>query len=376
MLTSASRIAFRQTSRIMNSSALQHEPKRILVTGGAGFIGSNFLLHMVPKYPGVQFVNLDLLTYAGNLLNLQRLEGSGNYHFVEGDIADGDLVRSLFEEHDFTTVVHFAAESHVDRSISDPLAFVRTNMVGTATLLETARHAWKNSQDVRFHHISTDEVFGSLGSEGVFTEETPYDPKSPYAASKAGSDHLVRAYGHTYGLPYTLSNTSNNYGPFQHPEKLIPLVILRCLKEESIPMYGDGMNVRDWLHVHDHCSALECILKYGRDSQTYLVSAEQESTNLNLVQTLTDLIDDITGRPQGRSRELITFVEDRPGHDFRYAIDAQHLRNELGWKPQYDLPAGLLHTVRWYIEHPEWLEAIADESYQQYFEKQYLSSGP
>jgi len=355
----------------MNSSTPQHHPARVLVTGGAGFIGANFLQHMVPAYPDVPFVTLDALTYAGHRRNVAPVAEADNFTFVEGDIADAALVNRLFEEHAFTTVVHFAAESHVDRSIQDPLAFVRTNVVGTATLLEAARAAWTDGGDYRFHHISTDEVFGELGAEGTFTEATPYAPRSPYAASKAGSDHLVRAYGHTYGLPFTLSNTSNNYGPYQHPEKLIPLVILRALRKQPIPVYGDGQNVRDWLHVQDHALALDTILRHGRTGQTYLVSAEEERTNLHLVETLTDLVDEALDRPADTARQHITFVTDRPGHDFRYAVDASRVREALGWRPQYDLPAGLAQTVRWYLDHPDWLAAVTDEDYAAYIEAQY-----
>jgi len=351
-----------------------HRPEVVLVTGGAGFIGSNFLLYMVPRYPEVQFINLDSLTYAGNLLNLRDIEDAPNYRFVRGDVADAPLVERLFREHGITTVVHFAAESHVDRSIMTPLSFVLTNTVGTVTLLEAARKAWGDHADperFRFYHISTDEVFGSLGPEGYFTESTPYNPRSPYAASKAASDHFVRAYWHTYGLPVVISNCSNNYGPYQFPEKLIPLVILNALENRPIPIYGKGENVRDWLYVRDHCTAIERILLSGQTGQTYLVSAGCERKNLELVQQLLDLIDEELGRPVGQSRRLITFVKDRPGHDFRYALDASRLREELGWTPAYTLEEGLRETVRWYLTHRDWLEAVADASYRAYYEKQY-----
>lgn len=353
---------------------IRHQPKVILVTGGAGFIGSNFLLYMVPRYPAVQFINLDSLTYAGNLLNLREIEDLPNYRFVRGDVADGPLVERLFREHGITTVVHFAAESHVDRSIMTPLSFVLTNTVGTVTLLEAARKAWGDHADphrFRFYHISTDEVFGSLGPEGYFTESTPYNPRSPYAASKAASDHFVRAYWHTYGLPVVLSNCSNNYGPYQFPEKLIPLVILNALENRPIPIYGQGENVRDWLYVRDHCTAIERILLSGQPGQTYLVSAGCERKNLELVQQLLDLIDEELKWPIGQSRRLITFVKDRLGHDFRYALDASRLRQELGWKPAYTLEEGLRETVRWYLTHRNWLEAVTDASYRAYYEKQY-----
>ena len=350
-----------------------HTPTCVLVTGGAGFIGSNFLLYAVPRYPEVTFVNLDALSYAGNLTNLRALEDAPNYQFVHGDVADMALVRRLFETHRFSTVVHFAAESHVDRSILDPLAFVRTNVLGTVTLLDAARHAWTDAtpETRRFYHISTDEVFGSLGHEGAFTEETPYDPRSPYSASKAASDHFVRAYAHTYGLPVVLSNCSNNYGPYQFPEKLIPLVIRNALAGRPIPIYGKGENVRDWLYVEDHCTAIDTILHHGRTGETYLVSGDTERANLALVETLLDLVDAAQGQAVGTSRRLITFVEDRPGHDFRYALDASRLREELGWAPRYTLASGLEATVRWYLANQPWLDAVADQSYRDYYKKQY-----
>ena len=353
---------------------VQHRPSSVLVTGGAGFIGSNFLLRMVPGYPSVRFVNLDRLSYAGNLMNLQAIEEAGNYRFVQGDVADADLVDRLFEKHQFDAVVHFAAESHVDRSIRDPLAFVRSNTVGTVNLLEAARQHWPDepsSELYRFYHISTDEVFGSLGSEGYFSEETPYDPRSPYSASKASSDHFVRAYHHTYGLPVVISNCSNNYGPYQFPEKLIPLTILNALQEKPIPIYGTGENVRDWLYVADHCAAIDLILHRGRTGQTYIIGGDTERTNIELVNLLLDLVDAATGRAPGTSQEFITFVEDRPGHDFRYAMDFSRLREELGWTPSHSLQEGLRETVRWYLDNEEWLTAVLDESYRDYYEEQY-----
>ncbi len=356
------------------SSPLVHRPERVLVTGGAGFIGSNFLLRMAPRYPEVRFVNFDKLTYAGNLMNLTALEDAPNYLFVQGDVADAAQVQALFQEHAFTTVVHFAAESHVDRSIMAPLAFVEANVVGTVTLLEAARHAWRDADDparFRFFHVSTDEVFGSLDATGFFTEETPYDPRSPYSASKAAADHFVRAYGHTYRLPIVLSNCSNNYGPYQFPEKLIPLVILNALHQRPIPVYGKGENVRDWLHVHDHCDALDAILRRGRPGSTYLVGGSSERTNLHLVTLLLDLVDEALGRQAGTARRLITFVKDRPGHDFRYALDASRLRDELGWRPRYTLEEGLRATVAWYLDHQGWLDAVNDASYRAYYLQQY-----
>lgn len=354
----------------------QHRPTSVLVTGGAGFIGSNFLLRMVPRHPRVQFVCLDRLSYAGNLMNLRAVEDADNYTFVRGDVTDGDLLKRLFEEHDFSTVVHFAAESHVDRSIEAPMAFVRSNTVGTVALLEAARSHWNFASEpehYRFFHVSTDEVFGSLGEKGAFREDTPYDPRSPYSASKAAADHFARAYAHTYGLPVVLSNCTNNYGPFQFPEKLIPLVIRNTLAGEPVPIYGEGENVRDWLHVEDHCAAIERILLDGRSGETYCIGGDAERTNLELVQLLLDLVDDETGREQGASRDLITFVEDRLGHDFRYAMDFSKLRGELDWSPSYTLEDGLRQTVRWYLEHEDWLESVIDESYQDYYERQYGS---
>ncbi|MFQ5568560.1 MAG: dTDP-glucose 4,6-dehydratase [Rhodothermales bacterium] len=355
-----------------SSSVPFHRPERVLVTGGAGFIGSNFLLRMVPRYPEVTFVNLDKLTYAGNLMNLTSIEDAHNYRFVPGDVSDADLVRGLFAEHAVTTVVHFAAESHVDRSIMAPLAFVQSNTVGTVTLLEAARHAWSDEPArYRFFHVSTDEVFGSLGEAGVFTETTPYDPRSPYSASKAAADHFVRAYAHTYHLPVVISNCSNNYGPYQFPEKLIPLVILNALHERPVPIYGRGENVRDWLHVHDHCDAIDLILRRGTSGGTYLVGGHNEMNNLALVQLLLDLVDETLGREVGTSRRLITFVKDRPGHDFRYAIDASRLCKELGWHPQHSLETGLRETVAWYLANPNWLDAVIDASYRDYYKQQY-----
>lgn len=353
---------------------IRHRPESVLVTGGAGFIGSNFLLRMVPKHPEVRFVNLDQLTYAGNLMNLVSIESASNYRFVQGDVAEHDFVRALFDEHGFTTVVHFAAESHVDRSIRDPLAFVRTNTLGTAVLLDVARRAWLedgSAHDRRFYHVSTDEVFGSLGEDGFFSESTPYDPRSPYSASKAASDHFVRAYGHTYGLPFVISNCSNNYGPYQFPEKLISLTILNAIQGREVPVYGEGRNVRDWLFVEDHCEAIDLILQEGLDGETYVIGGNAERTNIDLVHLLLDTVDEVTGREQGSSRKLIRFVRDRPGHDFRYAMDFTRLRTELGWEPRHSLGDGLRETVRWYIEHQDWLEAVNNQSYRDYYETQY-----
>lgn len=353
-----------------------HQPKSVLVTGGAGFIGANFLHRMVPRYPDVSFVNLDALTYAGNPMSLQTLEGAPNYHFVQADITDLETLYALFERHRFTTVVHFAAESHVDRSIMDPLLFVRTNTIGTAALLEAARRHWLSADQperFRFYHVSTDEVFGSLGTDGFFSETTPYDPRSPYSASKASSDHFVRAYHHTYGLPVVLSNCSNNYGPYQFPEKLIPLFINNAFEGKPVPVYGKGENVRDWLHVADHCAAIDTILHHGRTGETYIIGGDAERSNLDLIKLLLDTVDEVQGRPIGTSRELITFVKDRPGHDFRYAMDFSKLKAKLGWQPAHTLAEGLRETVTWYRDNQAWLAAVLDQSYRAYYALQYGS---
>jgi dTDP-glucose 4,6-dehydratase len=351
--------------------ATSHNPTSILVTGGAGFIGTNYLLSSVPQTPEVRFVNLDAVTYAGRPENLASLGGAGNYAFVQGDISDRDLVERLFREHDFSTVLHFAAESHVDRSIHDPLAFVRTNVLGTTTLLDVARLSWGARRDVRFFHVSTDEVFGSLQEDGFFSEETPYAPRSPYAASKAAADHLVRAYHATYGLPTVISNASNNYGPYQYPEKLIPLVIQNAIAGKPVPVYGQGDNVRDWLHVRDHCDALNLIMRRAEAGSTYLVGGGEERSNLRLVEALLDLVDSELGREKGTSRGLIEFVTDRPGHDFRYALDGTRLTSELGWQPARSLREGLKETVTWYLQNEGWLEAARSQAYDSYYRRQY-----
>jgi len=349
------------------------QPSSVLVTGGAGFIGSNFLLRMVPRHPDQLFVNLDRLTYAGNLMNLQGIEDAENYRFIQGDISDADLLDDLFGTYGFDAVVHFAAESHVDRSISAPMAFVHTNTVGTVTLLEAARTHWpEEASDHRFVHVSTDEVFGSLGMDDpAFNESTPYDPRSPYSASKAASDHFVRAYHHTYGLPICITNCSNNYGPYQFPEKLIPLTILNALNEDPVPIYGRGENVRDWLYVEDHCAAIERVLDDGTLGATYAIGGDAEHANLDLVHRLLDTVDDALDRPQGTSRELITFVEDRPGHDFRYAMDFSRIHDELGWTPSHSLDEGLQATVDWYLTHRDWLDAVQSDAYRDYYQQQY-----
>jgi dTDP-glucose 4,6-dehydratase len=322
-----------------------HRPRSVLVTGGAGFIGANFVRHLLGVDPDVRVVNLDLLTYAANPSHLDGMAGAERHQLVPGDICDAPLVAKLFETHRFDTVVHFAAESHVDRSIEGPVAFVRTNVTGTFTLLEAARQAWRGRADVRFHHVSTDEVFGSLGpNDAPFRETTPYAPNSPYSASKAASDHLVRAYGHTYGLPVTISNCSNNYGRFQHAEKFIPTVIRSCLEGRAIPVYGTGRNVRDWLHVQDHCEAIERILRQGRAGETYCVGGENERTNLEIVGLICALMDELV--PAGAPHErLVSFVADRPGHDWRYAVGIDKISRELDWRPRRDFREGLRETI-------------------------------
>ncbi len=345
--------------------------KTILITGGAGFIGSHVLHHMVPRYPAYRFVNLDKLTYAGNLENLKPIEDAPNYLFVKGDILDRGLLDELFATHTFDGVIHLAAESHVDRSINDPMAFIMTNIVGTVNLLNAARDHWKDFAGKRFYHVSTDEVYGSLGETGFFTEETPYDPRSPYSASKASSDHLVRAYHHTYGLPVVISNCSNNYGPYQFPEKLIPLMINNIKQGKPLPVYGDGKYTRDWLWVGDHAAAIDLIYHEGKNGETYNIGGENEWKNIDLVHQLCDVMDDLLGREKGSSRKLITFVKDRPGHDRRYAIDAAKLIQELGWEPTVQAEEGLRKTASWYLENTEWMDHVTSGAYQEYYEKQY-----
>ena len=360
--------------------------KNILVTGGCGFIGSNFIRLALDRLPECRLVNLDKLTYAGNLRNLSVIQEDPRYRFVKGDICDRELVEQLFSEERIDTVVHFAAESHVDRSILGPEEFIRTNIYGTFILLETARKAWLPGPGLRvpgpesripgpcrFLHVSTDEVYGSLGETGHFTETTPYGPRSPYSASKASSDHLVSAYFHTYGLPVLITNCSNNYGPYQFPEKLVPLIINNALNENNLPVYGDGKNVRDWLYVVDHCEAVLTVLKKGTPGDTYNIGGNNEKANIEIVQMICDILDEKVGLLKNGKphRSLITFVKDRPGHDRRYAIDAGKIIKELGWRPSVTFEKGLRSTVDWYLENKEWITSVIDGSYKKYYSMMY-----
>jgi len=363
----------------------QWKMQNILVTGGSGFIGANFVRLVLDSLPDCRIINLDKLTYAGNPANLTDIENDPRYRFIQGDICDRALLESIFTEEQIDTVVHFAAESHVDRSISGPGEFIQTNIVGTFTLLEAARQAWLSSSILdprtsRFLHVSTDEVYGSLGDTGYFTEQTTYDPRSPYSASKASSDHLASAYYHTYGLPVLITNCSNNYGPYQFPEKLIPLIISNALEGKELPVYGDGKNIRDWLYVVDHCSAILAVLQKGTIGETYNIGGNSEKQNIEVVTTICDVLDEKVGtRKSGEPRRnLIRFVKDRAGHDRRYAIDATKIREELGWTPSITFADGIRQTIAWYLDNPEWIAAVRDGSYQHYFETMYgerLASG-
>ncbi len=345
----------------------------LLITGGAGFIGSHVVRRFVKGYPEYRIVNLDKLTYAGNLENLKDVESSPNYVFVRADIVDAEAVNRVFTDYSVEGVIHLAAESHVDRSISNPNEFIFTNIVGTANLLNAARTAWKGqAEGKRFYHISTDEVYGSLGESGFFQESTAYDPRSPYSASKASSDHLVRAFFHTYGLPVVLSNCSNNYGSYQFPEKLIPLSIHNIKNNKEIPVYGKGENVRDWLWVEDHAAAIDLIFHRGKTGETYNIGGNNEWKNIDLIRLLCRIMDRKLGRSEGESENLITFVKDRAGHDLRYAIDSSKLQNELGWKPSLDFARGLELTVDWYLANEQWLRNVTSGTYQKYYEEQYV----
>lgn len=347
--------------------------KTILITGGAGFIGSHVVRRFVKKYPGCKIVNLDKLTYAGNLENLRDIEKEANYEFLKADIVDAGKMHVIFGKYRFDGVIHLAAESHVDRSISSPNEFIFTNIVGTANLLNAARSIWnEDAEGKKFYHISTDEVYGSLGETGHFFETTAYDPRSPYSASKASSDHLARAYYHTYGLPVVISNCSNNYGPYQFPEKLIPLSIHNIRNHKPIPVYGKGENIRDWLYVEDHAEAIDLIFHNGRTGETYNIGGNNEWKNIDLIHLLCDIMDRKLGRAAGESAGLITFVKDRAGHDLRYAIDSGKLQNELGWKPSLQFGEGLEKTVDWYLSNKEWLENLTSGAYQKYYEEQYV----
>ena len=349
--------------------------QNVLVTGGAGFIGSNFVRHLLANDPGIKLINLDLLTYAGSKANLQDLPNEGNHIFIQADIRDQDTVHEIFNRFSIDTVVHFAAESHVDRSIFGPAAFVETNIVGTFVLLEEARLHWMDAMDgKRFHHVSTDEVFGSLAPQSpAFTETTPYDPRSPYSASKASSDHLVRAYFHTYGLPITITNCSNNYGPFQYPEKLIPVIITNCLEGKPVPVYGDGKQIRDWLYVIDHCTAIHQVLINGRIGETYNIGGNNQPTNLEIIHLICDILDErLPDSPHRPHKNLITFVKDRPGHDRRYAMEISKASTELGWQPIESLHTGLQKTIDWYLANQDWVEQVLKESgYSDWIEKNY-----
>lgn len=346
--------------------------KNLLITGGAGFIGSHVLRLFVKKYPNYQIINLDALTYAGNLENIKDIELEKNYSFIKGDITDSDFIEKIFQEYKFDAVIHLAAESHVDRSINNPLSFAKTNILGTMNLLNSFKNLWFNNWDNKlFYHVSTDEVYGTLGEDGFFVETTPYDPNSPYSASKASSDHFVRAYGETYNLPYVISNCSNNYGQNQFPEKLIPLFINNILSNKSLPVYGDGKFTRDWLYVIDHAAAIDTIFHKAELKQTYNIGGFNEWKNIDLIKLLCKLMDEKLGRKEGTSEQLITFVKDRPGHDLRYAIDASKVNQDLGWKPSVTFEEGISITIDWYLDNKNWIKNIVSGAYLDYYNKQY-----
>ena len=346
----------------------------ILITGGAGFIGSHLVRKLVTKYPDYKIYNLDKLTYAGNLENIKDIENNSNYNFLKGDITDLDSLRKIFSDYDINCVIHLAAESHVDRSILDPLIFIKTNVLGTASLLQAAKEYWNGNYDGKvFYHVSTDEVYGSLGDTGFFTEQTAYDPRSPYSASKASSDHIVRAWHHTFNFPVLLSNCSNNYGPYQFPEKLIPLFINNIIEKKKLPVYGQGINVRDWLYVVDHADAIDTILHNGKLGETYNIGGHNEWKNIDLIKLLIKLTDEKLGRAEGESLNLIEYVKDRAGHDLRYAIDANKLSTELNWNPSLQFEEGLSMTIDWYLSNTEWLKNVTSGKYQDYYTEQYQS---
>ena len=346
--------------------------KKILITGGAGFIGSHVVRRFVNNYPNYHIYNLDALTYAGNLENIADIENQSNYTFIKGDIVDAEFINKLFIEHQFDGIIHLAAESHVDRSITDPLSFVKTNVIGTMNLLNASKTIWaENNENKRFYHVSTDEVYGTLGAEGLFTETTPYNPNSPYSASKASSDHFVRAYGETYNLPYVITNCSNNYGTYHFPEKLIPLFINNIINNKPLPVYGDGKYTRDWLFVEDHAVAIDLVFHKGKNHDTYNIGGFNEWQNIDLVKLLCKLMDEKLGRTAGTSQQLIAYVKDRPGHDLRYAIDASKISKELGWKPSVTFEQGLERTINWYLSNEKWLKNVTSGDYKKYYENQY-----
>ncbi len=345
--------------------------KSILITGGAGFIGSHVVRLFVNQYPQYHIVNFDALTYAGNLTSIQDVEAKGNYTFVKGDITKEEQIDQVFQQYHISHIIHLAAESHVDRSILDPMSFIHTNVLGTAQLLNAAKKYWKENEDHLFYHVSTDEVFGSLGKDGKFNEDTPYNPHSPYSASKAASDHLVRSYGDTYRLPFVISNCSNNYGSHQFPEKLIPIIIQNIIHQQPLPIYGKGDNVRDWLWVEDHARAIDCIFHQGNQGETYCIGGNNEWNNLELVELICELTDAVLERHQGEAKSRIQFVEDRKGHDFRYAIDASKLERTLNWHPTQDFKKALQETILWYIKNNDWVQAVKSGDYQKYYAANY-----